>query len=117
MWAVIGDHDYKRDCLELANVTSTQCCSHCPANNKSVPWFHFKPSATWAQRIFEARTLACALFQMLGLGILSVYPDWMHDKPLGTDKVPQKRSSHPNWMFHLFYVLYSCLIFVRKSLS
>jgi len=117
VWAVIGDHDYKRDCLELANVNSTQCCSHCPANNKSVPWFHFKPSATWAQRIFEARTLACALFQMLGLGILSVYPDWMHDKPLGTDKVPQKRSSHPNWMFHLVYVLYSCLIFVRKSLS
>ncbi len=23
----------------------------------------------------------------MGLGITSVYPDWMHDKHLGTDKV------------------------------
>jgi len=117
VWACIGDRGCKGYCWGLANIDATACCGHCPVDNEKVPWFHFRPSAKWAQRIFEARTLACALFQMVGLGILSAHPNWMRSEPLGTDKVPQKRSSHPNWMFHLFYVLYSCLILVRKSLS
>ncbi len=113
VWALEGDHDYKRDCLELANVNAVQCCSHCPADNTHCPWFHFVPGARWAKGIYATRALRCALFQMVGVGIWSVYPDWMHDKHLGTDKVPQQRRSHPNWIFHLArVVLYLCLIFV-----
>ncbi len=87
VWALEGDHDYKRDCLELANVNAVQCCSHCPADNTHCPWFHFVPGARWAKGIYATRALRCALFQMVGVGIWSVYPDWMHDKHLGTDKV------------------------------
>ena len=106
VWAVQGDHDYKRDCLQLANVNAAKCCSHCPADNGKTPWFHFSPGAKWAKSIYTKRWLACPLFQnMAGLGILAVYPDWMHDKLLGTDKVPQERGTTflTHWIFHLFY--------------
>lgn len=117
VWVVAGDHDYKRDCLELANVNAGECCSHCPASNKKVPWFHFSAGAKWVKAIFTERMLLCVLFQnMVGLGILSVYPDWMHDKHLGTDKVPQKGSYLPHWMFHLFCVFYIRVFYLCKSI-
>jgi hypothetical protein len=32
-------------------------------------------------------TFPCKLFDIVGVSNLSIMPDWMHDKPLGTDKV------------------------------
>jgi hypothetical protein len=86
---VIGDHDYKRDILKLNNVNSAAPCSHCPADRKGVPWFDFGWAAEWTSRCYDASAaMVCELLQMsAGLSILSVQPDWMHDKYLGTDKV------------------------------
>ena len=89
VWALLGDHDYKRECLGTPNVNSTDCCAFCPANNSSSPWFDFRPSAEWLKKIYPpgAAQYACVLFTIVGVTQLSIYGDWMHDRPLGTCKV------------------------------
>ena len=93
VWALLGDQDYKRDCLLLPNVNSNMPCAHCPCNTTDVPWFDFRRQALWVGQIIGSdQWLAsawnlCELFKMKGVSILSVYPDWMHDKNLGSDKV------------------------------
>ncbi len=58
-----------------------------------MPWFDFRPDATWVSNILSVQEWAtsrwnrCELFKLLGVTILSLYPDWMHDKNLGSDKV------------------------------
>ena len=86
-----GDHDYKRDCLLLENINSTLCCSHCKANRTTIPWFDFSLFARWTTSP-STKELLCPLFgPELGLSRKNVAPDWMHDKYLGTDKVPVQR--------------------------
>ncbi len=93
IWAIIGDQDYKRDCLLLPNVSSGTPCAHCPCNNHAVPWFDFRPQAAWVGLIctlmqwMNSQWNRSELFKIIGVTILTVYPDWMHDKNLGTDKV------------------------------
>ena len=88
VWAVIGDHDYKRDVLKLANINACSPCSHCPCDRRGVPWFDFSWYAKWCDLVYDFTfELICELLRMsAGLSILSVQPDWMHDKYLGTDK-------------------------------
>ena len=98
VWAITGDQDYKRDCMGLPNINSTKPCVHCPADSKlrchsEFAWYDFFPEANWVQGIYGEDGLqrggwdSCVLFQIDGVTNLSVYPDWMHDKNLGTDKV------------------------------
>ena len=89
VWAVIADHDHKRDVLQLANVNSGKPCSHCPADRKNCPWWDFSLDAKWSKETYtKACDLASPILRMvIGVSILSVFPDWMHDKYLGTDKV------------------------------
>ena len=93
VFGLFGDQDYKRDCLKLPNVNSVNCCAHCPANNSSVPWFDFRRNALWPASIYSreqwlsTQWCTCELFAITGVSIFSIYPDWMHDKHLGTDKV------------------------------
>jgi hypothetical protein len=90
VWCLLGDHDYKRDCLGLPNVTSVNCCPLCPANKSSTPWFDFRKSAQWLKKLYAIGqvTYACLLFTIIGVTHLTIYGDWMHDRPLGTCKVP-----------------------------
>ena len=91
VWGLVGDHDYKRDCLDLPNVTAGSCCSLCPAGNKDVLWYDFRAkhakwlAATYVHGGFDHR--GCRLFLIDGCSTQSNCDDWMHDKPLGTDKV------------------------------
>ena len=89
VWGLLGDHDYKRDCLKLPNVNSNHCCPLCPANTADVPWFDFRREAHWLQRCYRKDQVKypCKLFDIEGVSNLSIMPDWMHDKCLGTDKV------------------------------
>lgn len=92
VWCLLGDHDYKRDCLRLPNVTGVDCCALCPANNDtaSTPWFDFRRSAQWMKKLYVVGQVsyACLLFTIIGVTHMSIYGDWMHDRPLGTCKVP-----------------------------
>ena len=88
VYAVIGDNDYKRDVMEMINI-SKGTCNYCPGNKSTAcPWFDFRLCAKWAQRMYKPYELACKLIrQEIGLSSANVFPDWMHDKYLGTDKV------------------------------
>ena len=92
VWSLLGDHDYKRDCLNLPNINSATCCGLCPADSSSsgVPWFDFRPNAQWVRQTYKRGGFdvsKCILFLIAGVSNLTNCPDWMHDKPLGTDKV------------------------------
>ena len=94
VWALMGDQDYKRDCLGFPSVAGLRPCACCPSNAGSTPWYDFRPNAKWVKAIYtEPQWRAtgldkCQLFRLTGLTHLSVASDWMHDKHLGTDRVP-----------------------------
>ena len=92
VYAVIGDNDYKRDVMEMINI-SKGTCNYCPGNKSTCPWFDFQLCAKWAQRMYKPYELACKLIRKgIGLSSANVFPDWMHDKYLGTDKVQKNWS-------------------------
>ena len=80
IYGVIGDNDFKRDVLNMINI-STGRCNYCPCDRKKVPWFDFSLWAKWD-----------LIRKQIGLSSANVFPDWMHDKYLGTDKVQKKLS-------------------------
>lgn len=58
-----------------------------------MPWWHFAPGAAWLSALFtmlsftNAGLAQCGLFKCIGVSVFSLYPDWMHVKHLGVDKV------------------------------
>ena len=88
-----GDQDYKRECLELANVNSNTPCSHCPANTGEYPWFDFRRCSQWMHNCYtpdgfeKTKWFKSWILKLPMVNIDSIYPDWMHDKNLGSDKV------------------------------
>ena len=93
IWACIGDLDFFTKTYELPNSTSNSPCALCPCDSNLVPWWEFHPGARWIRMIYtHTQWLAsgwkkCHLFNCPGVTILSMYPDWMHIKHLGVDKV------------------------------
>jgi len=59
----------------------------------ALPWWDFRPNAEWIDRTYTVAQwlgtdyASCLLFTIVGVTILSVYPDWQHCKHLGIDKV------------------------------
>ena len=92
IYGVIGDNDFERDVLSMINI-STGRCNYCPCDKGKVPWFDFTLWAKWAQSLYKPYELECNLIRkQIGLSSANVFPDWMHDKYLGTDKVQKKLS-------------------------
>ena len=95
IWAMMGDLDYMRDCLEQPNATGTSPCGLCPVDHKKLPWFDYRRRAVreWLSKVFStaqwkaARNAKSAIFRLPGVTNHTLYPDWMHGKHLGTDKV------------------------------
>ena len=93
LWALIGDLDYLTKTYLLPNATSNKPCCWCPCNSDNVPWWDFRIKAKWVQKVWtrEAWEVSgwkqCPIFNIPGVSLLSVYPDWMHIKTLGIDKV------------------------------
>jgi len=78
--------------MDMINI-STGRCTYCPCNRGTTPWFDFSLLAKWAKNLYKPYELACRLVrQEIGLSSANVFPDWMHDKYLGTDKVQKKLS-------------------------
>jgi len=101
----------------LPNVTSNNPCTQCPCNVGTVPYFDFRPSAKWIEQIYTvAEWLTsgwnqCEIFKIIGVTNLSIYPDWMHDKNLGTDKV----TASCTYSLGLIFVLEN--LWLRESMS
>ena len=93
VWDLIGDLDYWRDKLKLANSKANMPCCLCPCSSTITPWYHFSPGARWMQLIYDiigfqaAGWSNCWLFQIPGVTVYTLHPDWMHGKHLGSDKV------------------------------
>ena len=116
----MGDHDYKRGCLLLPNINSVNCCNRCPANNdeNGTPWFDFRRCANWVLRTYARGgydVSKCRLFDIKGVSNQSVFPDWMHDKSGGTDKVPQCLNTLSNMSYGHLLLLSLVYLFVCKS--
>ena len=73
---------------------STDRCNYCPCNRgAAIPWFDFSLFSEWAKKLYKPYEFSCNLIRKrIGLSSASVFPDWMHDKYLGTDKVQKKLS-------------------------
>ena len=75
------------------NCNSVQPCNLCPCNSSSIPWHHFSFAAQWLDRIYTTTEWVASgaataeIFKIEGVTNDSLYPDWMHAKYLGTDKV------------------------------
>ena len=93
LWALICDLEHCFKCYEMPNPTSNSPCGLCPVDAAGLPWFDFRPNADWISHIYtvqawlEAGLKRCILYDIIGVTILSFYPDWMHCKALGIDKI------------------------------
>ena len=86
LWALICDLDHCLKCYSMPNSTSNHPCGLCPVDADDLPWFDFRPNADWISRTYTVQSwLAagqkrCILWDIVGVSILSFYPDWMHCK-------------------------------------
>ena len=93
VWALICDLDHVTKCYGMPNSCSGQPCGLCPMNSTDLPWWDFKPNAAWIPKIYtkqywlDSGLKKSVIFDIIGVSCLSFYPDWMHCKPLGIDKV------------------------------
>lgn len=93
VWVLLGDLDYLAKDLRLPNCNSNEPCCLCPANSTNIPWYDFRPTARWLTCIYTeiawraSGFATCEIFNIPGVSQYSCYPDWMHAKHLGTDKV------------------------------
>jgi hypothetical protein len=84
-----GDLDYLAKSLKLPYCFGTEMCCWCPANLTNIPWWDLKPGAEWSKQLYTAFTVlagVCAIFEVPGVSLMTVAPDWMHNKHLGTDQ-------------------------------
>jgi len=92
VWALICDLEHCCKCYQMPNPTSNTPCGLCPCNTVGLPWFDFRPCAVWRDRVYTVQSWLAAglrrsmVFDIVGVTILSFYPDWMHCKALGIDK-------------------------------
>lgn len=93
LWCLKGDLDYFASTLELQRYSSLCPCCFCEANSADLPWTDFRPDvAPWLDRVWTAADWLAQhpnrspLFNVVGSSILTVHPDYMHCKHLGTDQ-------------------------------
>jgi len=93
VWNLICDLDFSRDKLKQVNCNSVTPCNLCPCNSTSMPWHHFSFAAEWLLHIYTTAdwvasgAASAEIFNIEGVTNDSLYPDWMHAKHLGSDKV------------------------------
>ena len=93
LWALICDLEHCYKCYEMPNVNSNSPCGLCPCNTVGIPWFDFRPTAVWMTLVYTIQSYLAAglrrsiLFDIVGVSVLSFYPDYMHCKHFGIDKI------------------------------
>ena len=93
VWVLKGDLEYMYECLGLEYFNSHNPCFCCKANTSTIPWTAHQRNATWTTHLWEQEDWqahhanCCPLLRLLpGVGVHSLWPDFMHCKHLGTDQ-------------------------------
>ena len=95
VWAFRGDMDWNAEFFNLPRHNDATPCGWCPATSGgAMPWSDFRihPMAAWMRNIYSSRQWLAAnpvrhaLLTLPGVSILTVTPDLMHIKYLGTDQ-------------------------------
>ena len=92
---LIGDLDYMFKHLGMPNYNILDGpCGWCVCNSTTAPWWDFRKNAEGVKRTHTIATWRAMgrqndhpLFNVPGVSILTVKPDWMHIKYLGLDKI------------------------------
>ena len=93
VWAIICDLDHVFKFYGMPNSNSNKPCGICPVDSCHLPWWDFRANAKWIPRIYtkqfwlDAGLQMSCIWDIFGVSCLSFYPDWMHCKPLGIDKI------------------------------
>ena len=93
LWLLSSDCEHNTSCYGQPNVNSNKPCMLCPVNASDLPWWDFRINAEWISKIYtllqwQMENLdECILFSVIGVSVYSLYPDWMHVKHLGVDKI------------------------------
>ena len=92
VWSLICDLEHCCKAYGMANPTNNCPCGLCPMDSKDLPWWDFRPNPAWKPKIYTVASWLAAglkksvIFDIVGVSVLSFYPDWMHCKSLGIDK-------------------------------
>ena len=92
IWALICDLEHCCKAYDMASPTGACPCGLCPVNSSGLPWWDFRPNASWIARVHTVSSWIAGgfkksiIFDIVGVTVLSFYPDWMHCKSLGIDK-------------------------------
>ena len=92
VWSLICDLEHANKCYQLPSPSGNCPCGLCPVNSGTLPWWDFRPNALWFDRVYTIPSWLASgwkkskIFDIIGVSILSFYPDWMHCKSLGIDK-------------------------------
>jgi len=92
VWAFTHDMEHGYKAMELPNPTAKKPCGICGCDSGPNKWWDFRPNSNWMGKVFNhaefqgSGFMKCVLFQIVGVTVLCLYPDWMHCKSLGTDK-------------------------------
>ena len=85
--------DYFAKTFQLGSPNSGTPCIKCRCNARDVPWTEFHPeNAAWLAHEWAPRAWALAhpekpvIFDLSGVDVHTIAPDWMHCKHLGCDQ-------------------------------
>ncbi len=92
LWSLRGDLEYFATTLGLPHPSSLQPCILCKATTTTLPWSDFRQNtAPWLATVWDRTAWELdhperhPVFHLPGVSILSVCPDFLHTKHLGTD--------------------------------
>ena len=93
LWMLKGDLDYMHDVVKVEHFGSRSPCFCCRANTSTIPWAAHQRDASWTRQLWAMfdwllhHADACILLRTLpGVGGHSLWPDFMHNKHLGSDQ-------------------------------
>ena len=94
LWAILGDLDYLAGKLGLPRYNAKKPCSWCQCTNTGeLSFTDMRSTAKWIETIWTAALWKAwpgrsknPLFSLRGVSILTVCPDYMHLKYLGSDQ-------------------------------
>ena len=93
LWSIFGDLDHYYHKIKARRYSASEPCTWCSANTSTRLWSDFRPGlSAWMPTTYTAEqyraTMGAALhklYDLPGVTILTLWPDYMHCKFMGSD--------------------------------